>query len=56
MTDRATKDEANYRSGAGRRRCQYCTMFRPPKECTSVEGEISPQAVCDYFKAEFQAQ
>lgn len=53
MIEKVSKAEANYRSGAGRRRCQYCTMFVPPKSCTAVKGDISPQAVCDYFKAEF---
>ena len=52
MTDKSTKSEANYRTGSGRRRCQYCTMFWVPNGCTSVQGEISPQALCDYFKAE----
>lgn len=50
MSDKTTKSEANYRTGAGRTRCQYCTMFRPPKSCTVVEGDISPQALCDYFE------
>ena len=45
-----TKAVANYRDARGVRRCENCTMFRPPDACTSVQGDISPDAVCDYFE------
>ncbi|HEV2303159.1 MAG TPA: NUDIX domain-containing protein [Stellaceae bacterium] len=32
------------------KRCEVCTMFRAPDRCTLVEGEISPEGVCDYFE------
>ena len=52
---KATKAEAHYRAGAGDRRCAGCTMFRPFSSpdggyCTAVEGQISPDGLCDYFK------
>lgn len=51
MADKSTKAEANYRpsTGAGRR-CDNCTMWRPPESCTAVKGKIEADAVCDYFK------
>lgn len=46
--DKAT---AHYRlSTDGKRRCRFCTMFKPPKECTAVFGIISPDGVCKYFE------
>jgi hypothetical protein len=47
---KATKEQANYRDGTDERHCSICTMFRPPASCSSVEGEIAPQKLCDYFK------
>jgi hypothetical protein len=53
---KATKKEAHYRPGTLQRHCEICTMFEHGDNkhgtgtCTSVEGEISPNALCDYFK------
>lgn len=47
---KATQEEVNYRAGNSERRCELCTMFRPPSSCTAVQGEISPQGDCDLFK------
>lgn len=48
---KASKATANYRAGRDAKRCANCTMFRPPSSCISVTGEISPSALCNYFKA-----
>ncbi|MGH7114473.1 MAG: hypothetical protein ACREE9_08270 [Stellaceae bacterium] len=29
--------------------CGACTLFRPPKSCVVVEGEISPNGWCKFF-------
>ena len=50
MAEKATKAEANYRHGTEPKCCARCTMFRGPNKCTAVQGDISPTAVCDYFK------
>lgn len=47
---KATKQQAHYRDGTAARHCGLCTMFRPPRSCTAVAGDISPDGVCDYFK------
>ena len=50
QSDKSTKAEANYRKGSGVKMCQNCTMHEPPDSCSAVEGYISPEGVCDYFK------
>jgi Inorganic Pyrophosphatase len=45
-----SKAAANYRTGSPDMQCSQCTMFRSPDACTAVKGEISPQALCDYFE------
>lgn len=54
--EKITKKEAHYRPGTAHRHCEICSMFRHgdnrPDDtgtCTSVEGDISPNALCDYF-------
>lgn len=52
---KATKAEAHYRDGSGRDRCARCTMYHPFSTphggyCDSVEGQIEPDALCDYFE------
>lgn len=47
---KASKDEARYRNGPPHRRCRFCTMFRPPHDCTAVAGEIEASGLCNYFK------
>lgn len=34
-----------------REKCERCTMFRPPENCTSVMGKVDPGAWCKLFKA-----
>lgn len=47
-----TKDAAQYRQAANsQKRCGTCSMFRAPLSCTLVKGEISPAAVCKFWKA-----
>ncbi len=47
---KATKYEAHYRGGTKDKRCAICSMFEPPSSCTSVNGQISPRALCDFFE------
>lgn len=45
-----TKDKANYRAkGTAAKHCGNCSMFRAGS-CTLVKGDISTQAVCDYWE------
>ncbi len=46
---KVAKAEANYREGTRRRHCGICIMFRSPRSCTKVRGEIEVDDVCDYF-------
>lgn len=46
---KVSKASVNYRRGEGGRICANCTMFRPPGACSYVEGNISPQGLCDAF-------
>lgn len=46
---KSSKAEADYRDGSPAEHCGICTMFRPPKSCTAVEGVIRFGGVCDYF-------
>lgn len=45
-----SKADADYRKGTPEEHCGICTMFRPPKSCTLVDGIIRFSDVCDYFK------
>jgi hypothetical protein len=29
--------------------CAACSLFRPPRACTAVEGDISPNGWCKFF-------
>jgi hypothetical protein len=29
--------------------CAACTLFRPPRSCEIVEGDISPRGWCKFF-------
>jgi hypothetical protein len=29
--------------------CAACSLFRPPRSCTAVEGDISPNGWCKFF-------
>lgn len=47
---KATKEAADYRPGSDGTKCKNCTMFIPPASCSAVQGKISPQGLCDYFR------
>ena len=47
---KVSKAEANYRPGSDDTRCSLCTMFLPPDGCTSVEGGIRAEDLCDFFE------
>jgi len=51
MPDRISKSDACYVDAwpSDEERCQLCTMFRQPMECTLVEGDISPEGHCKHF-------
>lgn len=45
------KTEVNYVGHAvDGHTCRTCTMVRPPRACSDVEGKISPDGHCDMFK------
>lgn len=49
--ERITKGEADYvNHPVAGRRCADCSMFRPPRSCTLVEGNISPSGHCKYWE------
>lgn len=65
MSEKISKDQANYRSSRTRERdCGNCSMFKPPKKnrrregelsaydggCTLVKGAIFEDDVCDYWE------
>jgi hypothetical protein len=50
VSEKASKETANYRDGTANKRCGLCTMFRPPHGCTAVAGDIDHAKVCAYFK------
>jgi hypothetical protein len=29
--------------------CAACSLFRPPRSCVAVDGEISPNGWCKFF-------
>ncbi len=50
MAEKFDHSSVNYRDGTKTRRCEFCTMFRPPASCTDVKSPIRPDGVCDIFK------
>ncbi len=47
---KATKAEALYQPGPkGDQSCALCALFRPPRGCEVVAGDIAPQAWCRFF-------
>lgn len=48
--EKASKEQAHYRDGTPKEHCGRCSMFRPPKSCTAVDGVIRYSGVCDYFE------
>lgn len=49
--DKIEKSAAGYKPARETRvRCGTCSMFRPPVGCTLVKGDISAQAVCDFWE------
>lgn len=51
-TTKIGKDQAGYRADGGspQTRCGTCSMFMTPRGCSLVKGDISPKAVCVYYK------
>lgn len=33
--------------------CRECTMFRPPRACSDVEGKISPDGHCEIHDSQY---
>ncbi len=47
-----SKTEARYQPyPKATQRCGGCTMYREPKACTLVQGEISRTGWCRYYEA-----
>lgn len=49
---KATQESVNYRLGTPKQHCGICAMFVDPDKCTSVEGDIKREKVCDLFEPE----
>ncbi len=47
---KASQQEAEYqpvpKNGLS---CRICTLFRPPRACLVVAGDIAPQGWCKFF-------
>lgn len=51
MDKKVSKPEAEYRPfPKGTQWCSRCSMFEPPKGCSTVAGDISPDGWCKYFE------
>jgi len=44
---RLSKEEVNYRMGE---KCLTCEYFYPLNSCSLVDGNISPEALCDKYE------
>jgi hypothetical protein len=45
-----SKAEAEYQDGPKNGfACAACTLFRPPRSCQVVQGDISPSGWCKFF-------
>jgi hypothetical protein len=45
-----SKEAAHYQPGPkGMFRCANCTLFRPPRGCKIVAGDISPDGWCKFL-------
>ena len=46
-----SKGKANYRMARGKRKCNNCDYYnRKSRTCSKVDGYISPDATCNYWK------
>ena len=50
LKGKVSKRSVAYGPGAAHRRCDLCSMWRPPSSCSHVAGTISPVAVCKDFE------
>ncbi len=48
--ERASKESVHYRLGTPKQHCGICAMFVEPDKCTSVEGDIKREKVCDLYE------
>ncbi len=47
---KASQQEAAYQPGPSHgMSCQVCSLFRPPRACVVVAGDISPTGWCRFF-------
>ena len=44
------EDYVGYKIGSGDKKCLTCDNFYGPSSCDVVEGNISPEAVCERHK------
>jgi hypothetical protein len=47
---KSAKDDVDYRLGTPKQHCGICAMFVDPDKCTSVDGDIKREKVCDLFE------
>jgi hypothetical protein len=48
---KATKAQSNYKDEpVGNQKCSNCVYFVPARACKIVEGDISPEAWCRFWK------
>lgn len=51
VEEKDSKVVAKYQDHAHQgQKCQHCTMWRPPNQCSAVKGIISPNGWCSYYK------
>lgn len=49
--EKDSKAEAKYQDNPHKgQKCEQCTMWRPPNQCSAVKGIISPNGWCSYYK------
>ena len=47
---KSSQQEAEYQPGPKNGlSCRICTLFRPPRGCQVVAGDIAPQGWCKFF-------
>lgn len=49
-----TQEKAEYVKSAKEDNCKDCIMFRKAGKCTLVEGNISPNGHCKFFKRKYR--
>lgn len=49
--EKVSKSTADYQNNPkGNQRCNQCTMWREPNQCTAVRGKIAADGWCKYYE------